>query len=93
MNADTECLACCREKSRGASGAVQGVRANTAYCAWKSGSVLKSDRIERMAAPVIMAEILSIVDEKVEIANAIMKSRKSSITRNCWEWKTLSWQI
>lgn len=76
MNADTECLACCRRK---AEGLLEQYRVSEQIRHTVLGRVdqfLKSDRIERMAAPVIMAEILSIVDEKVEIANAYEKPKE-----------------
>lgn len=53
-----------QEKSRGASGAVQVSEQIRHTVLGRVDQFLKSDRIERMAAPVIMAEILSIVDEK-----------------------------
>lgn len=77
MNADTVCLTCCRKKAEGLLEQYR-VSEETRNTLLKRIDKFLADgkRIENMPAPVIMAEILSIVDEKVEIMDAYEKPKK-----------------
>ena len=76
MNADTVCLACCRNKAEGLL-EQYGVSEETREILLKRiDKFLKKDkRTGDMPAPVMMAEILSIVDEKVGIMDAYEKPK------------------
>ena len=77
MNEDTVCLACCRNKAEGLL-EQYGVSEETREILLKRiDKFLKKDkRTGDMPAPVMMAEILSIVDEKVGIMDAYEKPKK-----------------
>lgn len=77
MNADAECLVCCRKKAEGLLEQYR-VSEETRHAILKRvDKFLQNDeKTADMSAPVMMAEILSMVDEKVGIMDAYEKPKK-----------------
>lgn len=77
MNADTVCLTCCRNKAEGLLEQYRVSEETRDTLLKRIDKFLDTDkRIGDMPAPVMMAEILSIVDEKVGIMDAYEKPKK-----------------
>lgn len=77
MNADTVCLTCCRNKAEGLLEQYRVSEETRDILLKRIDKFLEKDkRIGDMPAPVMMAEILSIVDEKVGIMDAYEKPKK-----------------